>query len=470
MCAELIRVIRKPSFWVFFFVVLLAGNLLLVTGTDWYQASRFLEVLMVGGEEKEIATRSLVQMMTVDMTNNWRIVVFPLILIIVTFGNELLREEIFENTTENHIAPGRLYLASFLANYVLSFLLFLVFFGTRFYRYYDQWPEVANYMQAGVVVRVIIYTLQALFFFTAAEMFVSVLVRKMHWIPAAVLTAAGAIVLILPGYLISLIPVLGNYRDPVQAALLQGPWTLLLYDADMSALLTLPFTPKIVNPSMTHLSAVLLQIAFDITGAVMLLLGIRSVTKQFGKGHDAVDADLKEFPELSQVKTGKKTVLVNRSKDETQLLYRILDGEYRSNSERSFDLPFAPEEAGFLIDMPMYHEKADIRSDLRWIRALQGKQAGTGRREIEEIVRYVGLDALANRTKSLGSYSEGEIVCYGIAAALLTDPKVLVLDGPLDDLGEHDVRTVEALLQKLEGDGKILLYDVQEAKEKGEEA
>ena len=37
MATELKRILKKQSFWVLFFILLLASNLLLIIGTDWYQ-------------------------------------------------------------------------------------------------------------------------------------------------------------------------------------------------------------------------------------------------------------------------------------------------------------------------------------------------------------------------------------------------------------------------------------------------
>lgn len=88
-----------------------------------------------------------------------------------------------------------------------------------------------------------------------------------------------------------------------------------------------------------------------------------------------------------------------------------------------------------------------------------GERGGAGNRTIGEIVQTVGLDSLANRTRSISSYSAGEKVLYRIAAALLTYPNVLILDGPFGDLSENDYKLVENVILKLQEEELTMLYD-----------
>ncbi len=72
------------------------------------------------------------------------------------------------------------------------------------------------------------------------------------------------------------------------------------------------------------------------------------------------------------------------------------------------------------------------------------------------LLRYWGLDAKADQ--AMTAYSKGMKQKVLLAAALLHDPPVLLLDEPLTGLDAHAVLQVRALLTSLAGAGKTVLY------------
>src|SRR4051794_3199479 len=74
---------------------------------------------------------------------------------------------------------------------------------------------------------------------------------------------------------------------------------------------------------------------------------------------------------------------------------------------------------------------------------------------VEEVLALVGLEEAAGRR--VGGYSLGMRQRLGIAAALLADPAVLVLDEPANGLDPQGVRWLRALLREQAAQGKAVL-------------
>ena len=67
----------------------------------------------------------------------------------------------------------------------------------------------------------------------------------------------------------------------------------------------------------------------------------------------------------------------------------------------------------------------------------------------------MGLDPKLN--KPVGKYSLGMRQRLGIAQAIMEDPKLLILDEPLNGLDKHGVAEMRALIKSLKAKGKTIL-------------
>lgn len=76
------------------------------------------------------------------------------------------------------------------------------------------------------------------------------------------------------------------------------------------------------------------------------------------------------------------------------------------------------------------------------------------RGRVDEVLRDVGLGDVARRR--VGGFSLGMRQRLGIAAALLGDPPVLLLDEPFNGLDPEGVRWVRGLLRRLAGQGRTV--------------
>ena len=79
---------------------------------------------------------------------------------------------------------------------------------------------------------------------------------------------------------------------------------------------------------------------------------------------------------------------------------------------------------------------------------------GVPRRRVDEVIELVGLESVAR--KRAGGFSLGMGQRLGLAAALLGDPKVLVLDEPVNGLDPEGVIWIRNLLKYLASQGRTV--------------
>ncbi|QNG20623.1 ATP-binding cassette domain-containing protein [Rhodococcus triatomae] len=115
---------------------------------------------------------------------------------------------------------------------------------------------------------------------------------------------------------------------------------------------------------------------------------------------------------------------------------------------RSLSAPL--RTVGALLDAHHVHGGRSGRDHLRML----ASAAGIGSRRVEEVLGIVGLADAADRRA--GAYSLGMRQRLGIAAALLGDPRVLVLDEPVNGLDTEGIRWVRNLLRGMADEGRTV--------------
>jgi ABC-2 type transport system ATP-binding protein len=107
--------------------------------------------------------------------------------------------------------------------------------------------------------------------------------------------------------------------------------------------------------------------------------------------------------------------------------------------------------AGALLDPNALQPGRSGRNHLGWIAASQG----VGPRRVDEVLDLVGLAAAGRRRA--GGYSLGMRQRLGLAAAMLGDPPVLVLDEPFNGLDPEGIFWIRGLLRDLAAEGRAVL-------------
>jgi ABC-2 type transport system ATP-binding protein len=106
---------------------------------------------------------------------------------------------------------------------------------------------------------------------------------------------------------------------------------------------------------------------------------------------------------------------------------------------------------GALLDAAALQPSRTARNHLLWL----ARSQGMGARRVDEVIETVGLAAVARRRA--GGFSLGMRQRLGIAAALLGDPPILMLDEPVNGLDPEGIMWIRGLLRGLAAEGRAVL-------------
>jgi ABC-2 type transport system ATP-binding protein len=125
-------------------------------------------------------------------------------------------------------------------------------------------------------------------------------------------------------------------------------------------------------------------------------------------------------------------------------------GRVRVNGQdyRAASAPMA--ELGILLEAKAVHTGRSARNHLLAL----AQTNGVSQRRVDEVIDMVGLRDVAR--KRVGGFSLGMGQRLGIAAALLGDPRVVVLDEPVNGLDPEGVLWVRHLLRDLAAEGRTV--------------
>jgi ABC-2 type transport system ATP-binding protein len=132
-------------------------------------------------------------------------------------------------------------------------------------------------------------------------------------------------------------------------------------------------------------------------------------------------------------------------------LIRPTGGAATINGRAFAQLPDPARTVGAVLDAGAVHPGRSGRSHLRAL----ARAAGIPDGRAEGVLSLVGLQSAAGARA--GSYSLGMRQRLGLAAALLGDPQVLVLDEPANGLDPQGIRWLRDLLSSLAGEGRAIL-------------
>jgi ABC-2 type transport system ATP-binding protein len=199
-----------------------------------------------------------------------------------------------------------------------------------------------------------------------------------------------------------------------------------------------------------------------------VIISTRRLTKVFGKLVAVNDLHLEVmrgdvFGFLGPNGSGKTTTI------------RMLLGLIRPTAGRAilfgmdnaYQLAEIQQRIGAIVETPVFYPYLSGLDNLRVIAASSGMRLGPiNDRRLEEVLEIVELksyEKLAYRKYSLGMKQR-----LGIAAALLTDPELVLLDEPTNGLDPAGMIEIRRLIQRLSALGKTIflsshiLYEVQQ--------
>ncbi|HET9731663.1 MAG TPA: ABC transporter ATP-binding protein [Acidimicrobiales bacterium] len=131
-------------------------------------------------------------------------------------------------------------------------------------------------------------------------------------------------------------------------------------------------------------------------------------------------------------------------------LDRPTSGSVTVNGRRYADHTDPLRQVGALLEAKGVHTSRSARNHLLALAATHGFPAS----RVDELIEMVGLTDVARRRA--GGFSLGMAQRLGIAAALLGDPDVLILDEPVNGLDPEGVRWVRHLLKSQAAEGRTV--------------
>jgi ABC-2 type transport system ATP-binding protein len=180
------------------------------------------------------------------------------------------------------------------------------------------------------------------------------------------------------------------------------------------------------------------------------MIEVRDLTKRYGR---TVAVDALSF----DVRPGMVTGFLGANgsgKSTTMRLILGLDapdaGQARIGGRRFRDLRWPLREVGALLEARAFHPGRSARDHLAALAA--SNDIGRGR--VDEVLDLVGLASAARRRA--GTFSLGMAQRLGLAAALLGDPPVLLLDEPVNGLDPAGIHWIRELLRSLAAQGRAV--------------
>ncbi|MEO8519264.1 MAG: ABC transporter ATP-binding protein [Dermatophilaceae bacterium] len=178
---------------------------------------------------------------------------------------------------------------------------------------------------------------------------------------------------------------------------------------------------------------------------------VRDLTKRFGS-FTAVDS-------LSfSVEPGRITGFLGPNGAGKTTTLRMLLGLVRPSSgiatiggQPYSDIATPLRVVGSALEATNFHPGRSGRNHLR----ILADTAGVDPKRVDEMLEMVGIPAAARQRA--GGYSMGMRQRLGLAAAMLGDPQVLLLDEPANGLDPEGIRWLRMLLRHLSSQGKTIL-------------
>ena len=181
------------------------------------------------------------------------------------------------------------------------------------------------------------------------------------------------------------------------------------------------------------------------------MIEVRDLTKRYG---DKLAVDHLNFT----VEPGRVTGFLGPNgagKSTTMRLVLGLDhpnaGTATINGQAYRDLARPLSTVGALLEAKSVHGGRTARNHLKFLAQTQRLP----RTRVDEVLDVVGLREVAD--KRAGTFSLGMSQRLGIAAALLGDPQVLLLDEPVNGLDPEGVLWIRNLMKQLASEGRTIL-------------
>jgi ABC-2 type transport system ATP-binding protein len=178
---------------------------------------------------------------------------------------------------------------------------------------------------------------------------------------------------------------------------------------------------------------------------------IRGLSKRFGRFAAVEDLSF-------EIRAGRVTGFLGPNGAGKSTTLRALLGLVRPSSgsatfagQRYDELAEPAARVGAVLEDASFHPGRSARNHLRVLAATGGHRAG----RVDEVLAVVGLEGAADRR--VKGFSMGMRQRLAIAAALLGDPEVLILDEPTNGLDPPGISWLRGLVREQADGGRAVL-------------
>lgn len=175
------------------------------------------------------------------------------------------------------------------------------------------------------------------------------------------------------------------------------------------------------------------------------ILTTENLTKTYGKKDAAKDVNI-------HIREGEIYGLIGRNGAGKTTVMRMISGLSRPTSGSYTIHGERKNGVGVLIENPGIYKNMSAKENLKLKCIAMGCDSDE---YIEELLKTVGLEDTGK--KNAGSFSLGMRQRLGIALALVGDPKMIVLDEPINGLDPQGIVEVRQTLEKLKDEKGITI-------------
>ena len=181
-------------------------------------------------------------------------------------------------------------------------------------------------------------------------------------------------------------------------------------------------------------------------------LELKNVSKKFGDNEILKDVNLK-------LDSGKIYGFIGRNGSGKSVLLKMICGFYTPTTgeilldeENYIKNSCFPKDTRALIEKPNFLPDLTGYENLELLASIQKK---IGKSEVEETLIKLNLDKEAN--KKYSKYSLGTKQKLGIAQVLMEDPKLIILDEPLNGIESDTAKDIRKLLNQEKQKDKLII-------------
>lgn len=180
------------------------------------------------------------------------------------------------------------------------------------------------------------------------------------------------------------------------------------------------------------------------------IIELEHITKKFGKTEVFHDISMKFYE-------GKIYGFVGYNGSGKTVLFKCMCGLFlpEEGCVYAYGKPLEGKllhDVGIIIENPAFLSGKTGKQNLEFLYMLNHKR---DTKHIEQVLEQVGLDPMSK--KNVKNYSLGMRQRLAIAQAIMENPKILILDEPMNGLDKKGVREVREMLLDLKTQGKTII-------------